>query len=432
MEKDLQDAYAALQLLHADLALSRRDNGLLKAPPTHLPSHGLSSRTPHIDERHGGILRMFSEDTKSRSRSVTMQSEDPFAERARGRVCTKCEPTETNSLELDDYQVIEPNELEKSALLTKLQSLTSTVEQQMQTMLAQQASFALQREELETMLEETVHKLQVEKRKVADAVLEQQTVKEKYEFLETQVEILLRDREKLRQQHVRTIGELREDCAKLQARLAISEAERAAEAKEFNQIYEEREKHHVLSIGNLETKLKDAYRQVAASESARATEKKEHERKLEMALKSVRAQQPGGDEHVTPRQGLDKELVTLEAQLGVSKEKFDEEAMQHDEKLRSVSDQQHYRERYEMNLHGFESYLLQNQLHLACTDTEHHVLSNGRNNERVKAVQIAGHCKTPVRPAVLGKKIHQQEIRTAQHADGLAGEECFDCQSSIK
>uniref|UniRef100_A0AAV1TV10 Uncharacterized protein n=1 Tax=Peronospora matthiolae TaxID=2874970 RepID=A0AAV1TV10_9STRA len=370
MEKDLQDAYAALQLLHTDLALSRPDNGLLRAPPTHLPSHGLYSRTPRIEERHGGMLRMFSEDTKSRSRSVTMRSEDPFAEGTRDRVCTQCGPAETNSPELDDYQVNELNELEKSALLTKLQSLTSTVEQQMQTMLAQQASFALQREELETMLEETVHKLQVEKRKVADAVLEQQTVKEQYEFLETQVEILLRDREKLRQQHVWTIGELREDCAKLQTRLAIPEAERAAEAKEFNQIHEERGRHHDLSIGNLETKLKDAYRQVAVSESARATEKKEYERKLEMALKSVQAQQPGGDEHVTP--------------------------------------------------------------HLACTETERHVLSNGRNNERVRVVEIAGHYKTPVQPAVLGKEIHQQEIRTAQHADGLAGEECFDCQSSIK
>jgi hypothetical protein len=214
--------------------------------------------------------------------------------------------------------------------------------------------------------------------------------------------------------------------------LAISEAERAAEAKEFNEICEEREKHHVLSISNLETKLKDAYRQVAESESARATEKKEYETKFEMALKSVRTQQPAGDEHVTPRQGLDKELVALKAQLAVPKAKLDEGAMQHDEKLRNVSYQHHNREWYEVNLHGFESCLLPAQLHLACTETERHVSSKGRDSECVKTVQIAGRCETPVRLTVLGKERHQQEIRTAQHADGLAGEECFDCKPSIK
>eukprot|EP00644_Phytophthora_capsici_P008923 jgi/Phyca11/14133/fgenesh1_pg.PHYCAscaffold_6_\ len=55
-----------------------------------------------------------------------------------------------------------------------------------QTMLAQEAAFALQKGELETALEDLQHKLQTEERKVADAVLEQQAAKENYEFLETQ------------------------------------------------------------------------------------------------------------------------------------------------------------------------------------------------------------------------------------------------------
>ncbi|POM72015.1 hypothetical protein PHPALM_11342 [Phytophthora palmivora] len=189
MEKDLRDAYAALKLLRADLVKTRRDKRALEASLTQLQTLETPRQT---HERQ----QMQHEDTSAQLLRLTTIYERRLAEMETQLLHNNCQKKETPEVE-DNQCEEETEELEKLTLINKLHSLTTTVEQQTQTMVAQQAAFALQKGELETMLEDTQHKLQTEERRVADAIQDQQVAKEKYEFLETQVELLKEEKRQL-------------------------------------------------------------------------------------------------------------------------------------------------------------------------------------------------------------------------------------------
>ncbi|CAI5705673.1 unnamed protein product [Peronospora farinosa] len=95
-----------------------------------------------------------------------------------------------NLHDIGDKQHKNEDQMETQTLYKKLQSLTITVEEQTETISTQRAAFLLQKKELKTMLKEMQQMLHKEKNKVLDAVLEQQQIKEKYELLETQVDML--------------------------------------------------------------------------------------------------------------------------------------------------------------------------------------------------------------------------------------------------
>ncbi|KAE9326393.1 hypothetical protein PF008_g16666 [Phytophthora fragariae] len=217
MEKDLRDAYAALKLLRADLVKTRRDKRALEASLTHLQTHG---PPPSVAQSRSGheAQQMQQEDFNSQLWRIAAKYEARLGEMERNYryVQNNCQKKEIRP-EIEDNQREGEGEgghheeeegVEKLALLNKLHSLTATVKQQTQTMLAQQAAFALQKGELETRLEDAQHALQTEKSNLADAVLEQQATKENYEFLETQLEILKDEKIKLHEEKANLASKL--------------------------------------------------------------------------------------------------------------------------------------------------------------------------------------------------------------------------------
>ncbi|OWY93971.1 hypothetical protein PHMEG_00036441, partial [Phytophthora megakarya] len=92
---------------------------------------------------------MQHEDASAQLLRLTSIYERRLAEMEMQLLRNNCQKKEKTP-EVEDNQH-EEDELEKLALLSKLHSLTTTVEQQTQTMLAQQAAFVLQKGELEEM-----------------------------------------------------------------------------------------------------------------------------------------------------------------------------------------------------------------------------------------------------------------------------------------
>lgn len=207
MDKDLRDAYAALRLVRADLVRTRREKQALETllsapqplnPPLHIEKTCKSRET----------LQMQHEDFEAQLWRQATFFENRLANLELQILQYSC-PKKELLPEIDDNQCDEEIvRLENLALLNKLHSLTATVEQQMETIQAQQAAFALQKDELETTLEVTLNQLQLEKARVADALLEQQAANENYDFLKTQIEILQSEKETIAQEKEKIDAEL--------------------------------------------------------------------------------------------------------------------------------------------------------------------------------------------------------------------------------
>ncbi|KAG3024533.1 hypothetical protein PC121_g9276 [Phytophthora cactorum] len=302
MEKDLRDAYAALKLLRADLVKTRRDKRALEASLTHLQTHGTARSAAQTRESRE-TQQMQHEDANAQLWRLAAIYENRLAEMEMQLLHNNCQKKEVTP-EVEDNQQEEEG-IEKLALLNKLHSLTATVEQQTQTMLAQQAAFALQKGDLETTVEDTQHQLQAEKSKAADALLEQQAAKENYEFLETQVEILKQDKSKLEGEketlqnklatHAQTGSilqqqlqekeenekELREgyqrEMVELQRKYGLLELELSSEKEKNIQEIQER---YATTLRVLENTCEELKTQIAASEDKRSAEVKEHQAML--------------------------------------------------------------------------------------------------------------------------------------------------------
>ncbi|TDH66498.1 hypothetical protein CCR75_007010 [Bremia lactucae] len=207
MDKDLRDAYATLRLVRADLVRTRREKQALETllsapqplnPPLHIEKTCKSRET----------LQMQHEDFEAQLWRQATFFENRLANLELQILQYSC-PKKELLPEIDDNQCDEEIvRLENLALLNKLHSLTATVEQQMETIQAQQAAFALQKDELETTLEVTLNQLQLEKARVADALLEQQAANENYDFLKTQIEILQSEKETIAQEKEKIDAEL--------------------------------------------------------------------------------------------------------------------------------------------------------------------------------------------------------------------------------
>ncbi|CAI5719342.1 unnamed protein product [Peronospora farinosa] len=195
MEQDLRDAYAALKLLRADLVKTRRDKQVLEASLTHVQTHGLPPSAAHIRESRETQL-MQQEDANSQLWRLAIKFNNKLLKMEKMKMDNNCQKKD-NLHDIGDKQHKNEDQMETQTLFKKLQSLTITVEEQTETISTQQAAFLLQKEELKTMLKEMQQMLHKEKNKVLDAVLEQQQIKEKYELLETQVDMLKEEKSHL-------------------------------------------------------------------------------------------------------------------------------------------------------------------------------------------------------------------------------------------
>ncbi|GMF44660.1 unnamed protein product [Phytophthora fragariaefolia] len=423
MEKDLRDAYAALKLLRADLVKTRRDKRALEASLTHLQTHGpLPSSV-----QSGETQCMQQEDFNAQLWRLAAKYEARLGEMERKLAENNCQKKKTPEFEdnqREDHQEEDGDGVEKLAMLNKLHSLTATVKQQTQTMLAQQAAFALQKGELETRLEDALHALQEEKLKVADAVLEQQAAKEKYEFLKTQVEILKEEKEKVESKlaaHAQTssilkqqLEEKEEERAELETQARDRELKVQLEYEQkMNTVVEElnvrvrenveikekqlseRYQHTItglqqkcgmleseLSSGNektmqyqkgaqeqynmtlrdLESKCAELQKQLEDSETKRAVETKQYASEL-----------AGIDEQSAAEiRNLQNDLVDIKAELSAAKANKDDEAKKNELKLagamQTVDEQNKTRKKLTTTLHELEETLESVRSQLAATE----------------------------------------------------------------
>ncbi|KAG6612129.1 Exosome complex exonuclease RRP46 [Phytophthora cinnamomi] len=324
MEKDLRDAYAALKLLRADLVKTRRDKRALEASLTHLQAHG---PLPSAAQARAGreAQQMQQEDFNSQLWRMAKKYEARLGEMERNFGRNNCQKKE-ESPKIEDNQTEEEEDddegVEKLALINKLHSLTTTMEQQTQTMLAQQAAFALQKAELETRLEDAQHALQTEKSKVVDAVLEQQAAKENYEFLETQVEILKEENTKFQ-----------EEKEKVESKLATHTQTSGILKQQLQEKEEERTRwENEVEGRELELRLEHAQKMDALVEEVSLRVRRENEQK-EKELRDKFERQVAE---------LQQKCELLERELSSGKKK-------------SLQDLEEVQEQYSMTLQDLES-----------------------------------------------------------------------------
>uniref|UniRef100_H3GDM4 Uncharacterized protein n=1 Tax=Phytophthora ramorum TaxID=164328 RepID=H3GDM4_PHYRM len=364
MEKDLRDAYAALKLLRADLVKTRRDKRALEASLSHQQTDGPPPDAAQTRE----MQQMQHEDANCQLWRMAAKYEARLAEMEDQLLHNNCQKKEEGP-EVDDNQLEELDDegLEKLALLNKLHSLTATVEQQTQTMLAQQAAFALQRGELERRLEDAEHKLQAEMTQVTDAVLGQQAAKEKYEFLETQVEILKDEKYQLETKlatHVQT-------SIILKQQLQEREEERVGRESELEelelklQLEYEQKMDTLMEEANLRTRNESEMEQKRAREEyqRKVEELQQKCERLESKLSSekkilLRDHEEVQEQYATTLRNLENNCDELRVRLACSEAERTAEAKKHEEKLMEVS------ERYISKLHAQGSELedVKNQL----------------------------------------------------------------------
>ena len=326
----------------------------------------------------------------------------------------------------------------RATLVTALCSLTATVQQQLQTMCAQEATFALQQAELETLLEETQAALQTERRRAADAELERLAAQEQFAFVQTQVERLLRDRADAGGVSTAPIGyRLDAVSAASDERLAVSEAERSAEAQKRCGRRGEREAQLARAVRTLASELQDAQERVAASERARAAEKSAFEKALADAVANVRGLQvdddDDDDDERRPRGGRrDESSAAQTAHVGVRQLQSREErtacaveqtsGARHRSRGPSSDQEQHL-------MHWIDS---ESCLPRTPSLVERLVEPHDSNDERVGTAQSAEQRNASIRPVALGPTTPQQGIRTAQHVDGLPIEKRLNGHSGTR
>ncbi|KUF91095.1 Exosome complex exonuclease RRP46 [Phytophthora nicotianae] len=307
MEKDLRDAYAALKLLRADLVQTRRDKRALEASLTHLKAHGPPPSAAQIRESRE-TQQMQHEDARAQLWRQASIYESRLAEMEIQLLHNNCQNKEATP-EVEDNQQGEEEEVEKLALLNKLHSLTATVKQQTQTMLTQQAAFALQKGELETTLE---------------------THSTSY----------------------------------------TSEAKRSAEAKEHEAKLAETGETYASKLEKVESELKEARKQLAALETSNAIEQKEQEAKLEEALGRLRDQE---QQAMTLRDlennfaDVQSKLTAAETKLADGAKKYEQQLAEASQKL---LDQEQDHKRHASSLRDMENDLAGAQTQLADTEAK--------------------------------------------------------------
>ncbi|GMF22980.1 unnamed protein product [Phytophthora lilii] len=530
MEKDLRDAYAALKLLRADLVKTRRDKRALESSLSQLQLQQQSHAAPRSER-----LQMQLEDVRGHWRRQAAQYEAKLAAMETQKRCNHCD-TEEPAPEQEDNQQ-EDDELQKLALLNKLHSLTATVEQQTQTMLAQQAAFALQKGELETKLEETQHKLQAEKTKTADAQVERQAAKENYEFLETQVEILKEDKRKLeeekvkaetkmemhaqtssilkqqleekgeeqerremmlrleyeqkmetlveevsartrqenemresemKEEHTKEMSKMQEKCRCLEVELKVgwektkageesqerysmmlqdaesalvrvreqleaSEAERAADAKQYEANLVEAQERYATTLHKLEHQLAKVQNQLIESETKRSAEANEHDAALAAASSTIRDQAEAQELHSTTLRNLQERLTEVQTQLAVSEAKVAEVTKCYEEKLEESSQRlQHQQDAQNSLLHELENNLAEVQAQLAASETKRLTEAQEHEAKMSVASEAAAQVEKTAQAVVMEKKALQQELREARQTSKLTTEEFLKCQSVME
>ncbi|ETN02749.1 hypothetical protein PPTG_15501 [Phytophthora nicotianae INRA-310] len=385
MEKDLRDAYAALKLLRADLVQTRRDKRALEASLTHLKAHGPPPSAAQIRESRE-TQQMQHEDARAQLWRQASIYESRLAEMEIQLLHNNCQNKEATP-EVEDNQQGEEEEVEKLALLNKLHSLTATVKQQTQTMLTQQAAFALQKGELETTLEDTQHQLQSERNKAADALLEQQAAEENYEFLETQVEILKQDKKKLEEEnealqnklaaHAQTSSILKQQLEEKEEKEKELRDEHNRETSDLQHKYEllelelnnEKEKklqdqathdRYASTLREFEKTCEDLQTEIAASEAKRSAEAKEHEAKLAET----------GETYASKLEKVESELKEARKQLAALETSNAIEQKEQEAKLEEALGRLRDQEQQAMTLRDLENNFADVQSKLTAAETK--------------------------------------------------------------
>ncbi|KAG7384517.1 hypothetical protein PHYPSEUDO_002505 [Phytophthora pseudosyringae] len=353
MEKDLRDAYAALKLLRADLVKTRRDKRALEASLSHLQTLGPPPSAAQTRETQ----QMQREDASAQLWRLAALYEGRLAELEAALSANRCQKREETTPEGHDNQrdEQEAEELEKLALLHKMHSLTATVEQQTQTMLAQQAAFALQKGELEAALEDTQRQLQTEKTTATDALLAQQAAKEKYAFVETQVEILTEEKKALEEQkagaelqvaaHAQTSSILKQQLQEKDEDARTREAER--EQRQWT-----RQLEHDQKMDALVEELSAKFRQENKEKEEQRSEEHQREvaelqrkmRLVELELSSekvatLQEQEERRERHAVALGGLESRCEELKTQVADSEAKRSAQVKEHEAKLAEAQEQ---------------------------------------------------------------------------------------------
>jgi hypothetical protein len=230
------------------------------------------------------------------------------------------------------------------------------VEQQTQTMLTQQAAFALQRGELETRLEEVQHELQSERTKTGDALMEKQVSKEKFAFLEAQVDVLKEERRNMQEEidkvgaqlagHAQTSGILKQQLQEKEEERSKWEAEQ--QERELEMQLEHRQEMDAL-VENLcakfrrENEAKEKELQDAHEREVLGLHKKCGLLQTELRSekeKQLQDQEESQERYAGTMRDLEKNCAELEAQIAASKAERLAEAKQHEAKL--AEGQEHF------------------------------------------------------------------------------------------
>ncbi|CAI5721465.1 unnamed protein product [Hyaloperonospora brassicae] len=317
-------------------------------------------------------------------------------------------PTRQSSRSLVASRAHKDRRLKRATLVAALCSLTATVQQQLQTMCAQEAAFALQQAELETLLEETQAALQTERRRAADADLERQAVQEQFAFVQTQVEGLLRDRAVVGGSQTAPIGKrLDAVCIESDERVAVLEVERRAEAQKRCGRCGQRELQLARAVRTLAAELQDAQERVAACERACAAEKSAFEKALADAVDNVRGLQldTDDDSERRPRGGRrDESSAAQTAHVGVRQLQSREErtacaveqtsGARHRSRGPSSDQEQHL-------MHWIDS---ESCLPRTPSLVERLVEPHDSNDERVGTAQSAEQRNASIRPVASGRR----------------------------
>ncbi|KAF4134327.1 hypothetical protein GN958_ATG16459 [Phytophthora infestans] len=474
MEKDLRDAYAALKLLRADLVKTRRDKRALEASLSHLQTHGPPPSAAQARESRE-TQQMQHEDANAQLWRLAAIYESRLAEMEIQLLHNNCQKKEATPEVEDNQQEVE--EVEKLALLHKLHSLTATVEQQTQTMLAQQAAFALQKGELETTLEDTQHQLQAEKSRATDALLEQQAAKERYEFLETQVEILKQDKKTLEEEnhtlhknlathaqtsrilqqqvqekdeeltvhektiqeqkerqerYITTLRDLENTCEMFKTQDAASEAKRSAETKEYEAKLADIQETYTFKVAKLENELETTHKQLTAATTSRAIELKEQDVKFQAVLDKLRQQ----EQQATTLRDLETNFADVQAKLTIAETKLADGVKQYEQQLAQASQkllvQEQDHEQHVSSLRDVENELARVQTQL--TDTEAKLQLNVTlfDEKLAQTCQLAAEHEKTARVLAMEKKALQQDVREARQTSKVKTEELLHFQSMMK
>ncbi|TYZ58676.1 hypothetical protein PybrP1_003822 [[Pythium] brassicae (nom. inval.)] len=188
MEKDLRDAYKAMQLIRADLQRTRKEKEALEREAAALRSDNARLRAEQQSER-----------TTEPQGSIDGDHDGGKAPPPRSdRSNQQPQQQQQGEAEEGDAEappaIVEEMVREKLGLLANLYSLKSKLDEQAAAMLAQQAAFAQERGELCMQLEELGDQFAQLQAHALEVEHEKQFIAEKYDFLVTELELLKRER----------------------------------------------------------------------------------------------------------------------------------------------------------------------------------------------------------------------------------------------